>query len=100
MRIAVAADELTGVAQALPEELRRRGHEPLLHGAYTEQERSDWAWASEAAARDAETRLAEAPSIPEAKHRRSDGAFAECHGWSERNDSAATFDRASSLAWC
>lgn len=52
MRIAVAADELTGVAQALPEELRRRGHQPILHGAYCDQERSDWAWASEAAARD------------------------------------------------
>lgn len=52
MRIAVAADELTGVASALPEELRRRGHEPVLHGAYVEDERPDWAWASEAAARD------------------------------------------------
>jgi ribose 5-phosphate isomerase B len=51
MRIAVAADELTGVAQALPEELRRRGHEPLLHGAYADEERPDWAWASETAAR-------------------------------------------------
>jgi len=52
MRISVAADELTGVAQELPEELRRRGHEPILHGAYTKDERSDWAWASECAARD------------------------------------------------
>jgi ribose 5-phosphate isomerase B len=52
MRIAVAADELTGVAEALPEELRRRGHEPVLHGAYSDRERPDWAWASEAAARD------------------------------------------------
>jgi ribose 5-phosphate isomerase B len=52
MRIAVAADELTGIAEAVPEELRRRGHEPLLHGAYSAQERPDWAWASEAAARD------------------------------------------------
>lgn len=52
MRIAVAADELTGVAPALPEELRRRGHEPILHGAYVDHERPDWAWASEAAARD------------------------------------------------
>ncbi len=52
MRIAVAADELTGVAHALPEELRRRGHEPVLHGAYTEGERPDWAWGSESAARD------------------------------------------------
>jgi ribose 5-phosphate isomerase B len=52
MRIAVAADELTGVADALPEQLRRRGHEPILHGAYSDAERADWAWASEAAARD------------------------------------------------
>jgi ribose 5-phosphate isomerase B len=52
MLIAVAADELTGIASALPEELRRRGHETVLHGAYSEQERPDWAWASEAAARD------------------------------------------------
>src|SRR5262245_27769043 len=52
MRIALAADELTGVAEALPEELRRRGHEPVLHGAYSDRERPDWAWASEAAARD------------------------------------------------
>ncbi|MBV9464600.1 MAG: RpiB/LacA/LacB family sugar-phosphate isomerase [Solirubrobacterales bacterium] len=52
MRIALAADELTGVAQALPGELRTRGHEPILHGAYSERERSDWAWASELAARD------------------------------------------------
>jgi ribose 5-phosphate isomerase B len=52
MKIAVSADELTGVANALPDELRRRGHEPVLHGAYAEGERPDWAWASEAAARD------------------------------------------------
>jgi ribose 5-phosphate isomerase B len=52
MRIAVAADELTGVAESLPEELRRRGHEPVLHGAYVQDERPDWAWASEQAARD------------------------------------------------
>jgi ribose 5-phosphate isomerase B len=52
LRIAVAADELTGVAGALIEELRRRGHDPILHGAYADGERSDWAWASEAAARD------------------------------------------------
>ena len=52
MRIAIAADELTGVAESLPEELRRRGHEPLLHGVYADEERDDWAWASEAAARD------------------------------------------------
>jgi ribose 5-phosphate isomerase B len=52
MKIAVAADELTGVAESLPEELRRRGHEPILHGAYERSERPDWAWASERAARD------------------------------------------------
>ena len=52
MRVAVAADERTGVADAVVEELRRRGHEPLVHGALSEAERDDWAWASEAAARD------------------------------------------------
>jgi ribose 5-phosphate isomerase B len=52
VRIAVAADELTGVAEQVPEELRRRGHEPILHGAYVDGERPDWAWASGAAARD------------------------------------------------
>jgi ribose 5-phosphate isomerase B len=52
MRISVAADELTGIAQPLVEELRQRGHEPLLHGAYVEDERPDWAWAAESAARD------------------------------------------------
>jgi ribose 5-phosphate isomerase B len=53
MRIALSADELTGIASAIPEELCRRGHEPLLHGAYVaDRERPDWAWASEAAARD------------------------------------------------
>jgi ribose 5-phosphate isomerase B len=52
MRIAVSSDERTGVADAVVEELRRRGHEPLPHGALAEGERPDWAWASEAAARD------------------------------------------------
>src|SRR5918992_136318 len=52
MRIAIAADERTGIADAVVEELRRRGHEPLVHGALAEGERDDWAWASEAAARD------------------------------------------------
>lgn len=51
MRIAVAADELVGVAEAVVEELRTRGHEPVLHGALNPAERADWAWASEAAAR-------------------------------------------------
>jgi ribose 5-phosphate isomerase B len=52
VRIAVAADELTGVADALLDALRERGHELILHGAYATGERPDWAWASESAARD------------------------------------------------
>ena len=52
MKIAVAADERVGVAEAVVEELRKRGHEPIPHGALAEDERDDWAWASEAAARD------------------------------------------------
>jgi ribose 5-phosphate isomerase B len=52
MRIAVAADERTGVADAVVDELRHRGHEPLGHGALADAEREDWAWCAEAAARD------------------------------------------------
>ena len=52
MKISVAADERTGVAGEVVEELRRRGHEPLPHGALADGEREGWAWASEAAARD------------------------------------------------
>src|SRR3954451_15880470 len=52
MRIAVAADERTGVAEAVVDELRRRGHDAVVHGALSAEERDDWAWASEAAARD------------------------------------------------
>src|SRR5262245_31320726 len=52
MKVAVAADERVGVAEAVMEELRKRGHEPIPHGALSDGERDDWAWASEAAARD------------------------------------------------
>ena len=52
MRIAVSSDERTGVAAALVEALRGRGHEVLPHGALSDAERDDWAWASETAARD------------------------------------------------
>jgi ribose 5-phosphate isomerase B len=52
MRIAVSADERAGVAEAVLGELRSRGHEPIPHGALADSERDDWAWASEAAARD------------------------------------------------
>jgi ribose 5-phosphate isomerase B len=59
MRIAVAADELTGVAELVPEALRARGHEPLAHGALAPGERSEWAWASARAARDVVEGVAE-----------------------------------------
>jgi len=52
MKIAVAADERTGVADAVVEQLRSRGHDPVVHGALAEGERDDWAWCCEAAARD------------------------------------------------
>ena len=52
MKVSVAADERTGVADAVVSELERRGHEPIVHGALSDEERHDWAWASEAAARD------------------------------------------------
>jgi ribose 5-phosphate isomerase B len=52
MKISVAADERTGVAEVVVAELERRGHEPIVHGALRADERDDWAWASEAAARD------------------------------------------------
>lgn len=52
MRISVAADERTGVADEVVEELEKRGHELVAHGALNDDERDDWAWCSEAAARD------------------------------------------------
>ena len=73
MRIAVAADERTGVADAVVEELRERGHEPIAHGALADAERDDWAWASEAAARDvAEGRAEQAIVCCWTGHRRLD----------------------------
>jgi ribose 5-phosphate isomerase B len=52
MRISVAADERVGVADEIVVELERRGHEVTAHGALADGERDDWAWGSEAAARD------------------------------------------------
>ena len=52
MRISVAADDRVGIAEEILEDLLWRGHEPLPHGALADDERDDWAWASEAAARD------------------------------------------------
>jgi ribose 5-phosphate isomerase B len=59
MRISVAADERVGIADVVLEELRNRGHEPIAHGALSDAERDDWAWASEAAARDVAAGAAE-----------------------------------------
>ena len=54
MRISISADELTGIAAALEDALRDRGHHvAACHGALSHnEERHDWAWCSEAAARD------------------------------------------------
>ncbi|MGW0231709.1 RpiB/LacA/LacB family sugar-phosphate isomerase [Actinopolymorpha singaporensis] len=55
MRISVSSDMAAGVADALVADLRRRGHDVLTHGALNPgdaDDRDDWAWASEAAARD------------------------------------------------
>jgi ribose 5-phosphate isomerase B len=52
MWISLAADELTGMANVLVDQVERRGHRTLRHGVLSEGERDDWAWASEAAARD------------------------------------------------
>ncbi|MHB8491079.1 MAG: RpiB/LacA/LacB family sugar-phosphate isomerase [Solirubrobacteraceae bacterium] len=71
MRVAVSSDEVTGVARELIASLQRRGHELLRHGALAaagptadgdergsedadpaRNEDAQWAWASEAAARD------------------------------------------------
>ena len=50
MRIAVSADEDTGVARAILDQLRARGHTPIPRGALAAGDRPDWAWAAEAAA--------------------------------------------------
>lgn len=53
MRVALAADENVGIAAALQAEIERRGHMVVAtHGALNDDERDDWAWASEAAAHD------------------------------------------------
>jgi ribose 5-phosphate isomerase B len=52
MKVAVASDMDTPLARSLVEELRKRGYEPIPHGALAEGERADWAWACERAARD------------------------------------------------
>jgi ribose 5-phosphate isomerase B len=52
MRVSVSSDDLTGVAELLVERLLQGDHELTLHGVLAGGERADWAWASEAAARD------------------------------------------------
>ena len=52
MRVSVSADDLTGVAEAVVERLLQRDHDVTLHGVLAAGEQDDWAWASEAAARD------------------------------------------------
>jgi ribose 5-phosphate isomerase B len=53
MRIAVASDERTGVAELVAAALRERGHEVVaLRGALCPDDREDWAWCAEAVARD------------------------------------------------
>lgn len=53
MRITISSDLPDGVAARLADEITRRGHEVVArHGALDPNERDDWAWASEAAARD------------------------------------------------
>ena len=52
MKIAVASDMETPLARAVVAELRKRGHEPIEHGALAEGERADWAWACERTGRD------------------------------------------------
>ncbi|HZJ29772.1 MAG TPA: RpiB/LacA/LacB family sugar-phosphate isomerase, partial [Solirubrobacterales bacterium] len=60
MRIAISSDEVTGIAGRLRGELEARGHRVVAaHGALAEGERPDWAWASEAAARDVAERRAD-----------------------------------------
>ncbi|GAA4206794.1 RpiB/LacA/LacB family sugar-phosphate isomerase [Actinocatenispora rupis] len=52
MRIAVAADSPDGIAAVLVDELTRRGHQVRPYGALRADDRADWAWCAEAAARD------------------------------------------------
>jgi ribose 5-phosphate isomerase B len=63
MKFSVAADERAGVAEAVVAELEERGHEAIRHGALSDEERDDWAWASEAAARDVAEGRAEAAVV-------------------------------------
>jgi ribose 5-phosphate isomerase B len=52
MRISVSSDMDEGVARQLVAELRRRGHAVVTHGALRPDDKDDWAFCTEAAARD------------------------------------------------
>lgn len=52
MKIAVSSDLVTGIADKVIPALEARGHEVTSFGALKPGDREDWAWASEAAARD------------------------------------------------
>lgn len=52
MRISVSSDMDEGVARQLVAELRRRGHAVVMHGALRPDDKDDWAFCTEAAARD------------------------------------------------
>ena len=52
MRISVSSDMDEGVARQLVAELRRRGHSVIRHGALEPDAKDEWAFCSEAAARD------------------------------------------------
>jgi RpiB/LacA/LacB family sugar-phosphate isomerase len=45
MKVAVASDMDTPLARHVVDELRKRGHEPIPHGAVAEGERTEWAGA-------------------------------------------------------
>ncbi|MEH3055099.1 MAG: RpiB/LacA/LacB family sugar-phosphate isomerase [Patulibacter minatonensis] len=51
MRIALSADERTGISDLIEPALRRRGHTVLTFGALADGDRTDLAWCSAAAAR-------------------------------------------------
>ena len=52
MRISVAADEDTGVARLVVDQLLQRGHQVIPHGVLAPDDRAAWAWCAAAAARD------------------------------------------------
>jgi ribose 5-phosphate isomerase B len=52
VKVAVGSDMDTALARSVVAELEKRGHEPIPHGALTDDERRDWAWACETTARD------------------------------------------------